>query len=69
MQTLVNLGHINLDAGFRKTESGKTLVVFEGFPQPNEGLSPDRIRDLAEALYQIARLSELDSYPAISLRY
>lgn len=65
----INVAPANLEAGFRKSGSGKTLVCFDGFPQHNEALTADRVRDLAEALYQIARFAELDSYPAISLRY
>ena len=64
-----NMEPANLNVGFRKTKLGNPIVVFEGLPQPNEGITPDRIRDLAECLYQIARFAELESYPAISMRY
>lgn len=67
--TFVTTAPAALEAAFTKSSLGKPLVVFSGFPQENEAITPDRIRDLAESLYQIARFAELDSYPAISLRY
>lgn len=68
-KTVINLGPADLQAAFIKSGQGKPLVTLEGLPAFNEGITPDRLRDLAEQLYQIARFAELDSYPAISLRY
>ena len=69
MSVNVSMGPAELQAGFRKSGNGTTLVVFEGMPQMNEALTVERVRDLAEALYQVARFAELQSHQAISLRY
>lgn len=68
-ELVVNPAPATIDAGFRKSGTGKPLIVLEGFPQHNEAVTPDRLRDLAECLYQIARSAELANAPAISLRY
>lgn len=67
--TIVTTAPAALVAEFRKSGLGKPLVVFSGLPQENEGITPDRIRNLAELLMEVANFAELESYPVISLRY
>lgn len=61
--------HSEIKAEFRKTEHGKPLVVVTGLPEQNEALTPDRVRLLAERLYQIAATAERENHNEIALVY
>jgi len=56
--TNVMLGRRMLSVLFRKSHKGMPLVVVNGFPDQDEAVTPNGLRDLAEILYQIARDAE-----------